>query len=978
MNGGIDITSEVKQDGRMALGKQISDIQEARKNVANQNSILSADIGNYGRDADNTFYKLQDTLDKVTKSFDSLSKAINSDLKSTDEKTKLNALSNKELVESIKLNKQLTEQQKKLDAAHRLYLKAQKDGTLSSEDAFKLKKAMEELSVTVPGVANVFKETQKNYVGSATHTIRELENAVEDFKDKAVEAGNAIDKKKEQYDRDVKTGGQDIKKAFKEEISKLGDSISQLMNTLNINRLASQLAPSSKQLLQGNLQTTYNLSADEFDQFKKELYDQMAGTKYSNDDILQAMEALNTTALGSTKTATAYFKDLVRGQKLLGLSAQTQQELLKLGNITGRNELVFYQNQVAKYLNSSLGLNKQQLEELINLNATLQTQAADLGIATEAFENMSMNESAAFEATNTGFGSKYTQAISSLLANTDTAAALLGMDSGELSARLARGESFIDILRNGHGAREALNVLSNGSTEDQTRYFEHASSAWGIDRNMWSVLRLIAQQGEELNKNLSTATDAATQDGQEAIKTIEEQQFESINVIQSTVQDILKWFNQNVPWQILQVLSSIGVMLTTLISVVKITSSLKELSGLGGGGGSSLLSTLGGKFFTGAGGSKALTGLGSFTAGVAGFGLMAKDAIQTANYSDNQAVGALRGALMGTAYKGQDAGSQAVSILGNGAKGALIGGAFGGVPGALIGGGIGLILGGIGSLFDKKESEEEKRAKAQEEYLEAIKESTRATAINTAANRASIGMVYRYRGYSNYSSMGGPMGGPAGGSYNVTSNYGYRNSFQTDNGNWTGTFHSGTDFGAPEGTPLYSNATGTVAAVGKDSAGANYVGVTDSKGYTHWYWHLQKAASVVKGQKVQQGQLVGYVGHTGNAKGDHLHYMVTKPNRYDWWNAQDSTINPLPFATSSIFEGGANTSGTDSIIDNNNYAKTIGVSKLHANNIGSIATPIVNSIGDLKNTIIKLSEQTSRNQKIMDALVNRTMESPTV
>ena len=102
MNGGIDITSEVKQDGRMALGKQISDIQEARKNVANQNSILSADIGNYGRDADNTFYKLQDTLDKVTKSFDSLSKAINSDLKSTDEKTKLNALSNKELVESIK------------------------------------------------------------------------------------------------------------------------------------------------------------------------------------------------------------------------------------------------------------------------------------------------------------------------------------------------------------------------------------------------------------------------------------------------------------------------------------------------------------------------------------------------------------------------------------------------------------------------------------------------------------------------------------------------------------------------------------------------------------------------------------------------------------------------------------------------------------------------------------------------------------
>jgi hypothetical protein len=168
------------------------------------------------------------------------------------------------------------------------------------------------------------------------------------------------------------------------------------------------------------------------------------------------------------------------------------------------------------------------------------------------------------------------------------------------------------------------------------------------------------------------------------------------------------------------------------------------------------------------------------------------------------------------------------------------------------------------------------------------------------------------------------------------------------------------------GTPFVSG-----GYLGADKCNCNCIG-TNSQGY------ISYPQGSYAGQKVQQGQLVGYVGHTGNAKGDHLHYMVTKPNRYDWWNAQDSTVNPLPFATSSIFEGGANTSGTDSIIDNNNFAKTIGVSKLHANNIGGIAAPIVNSIGDLKNTIIKLSEQTSRNQKIMDALVNRTMESPTV
>ena len=265
-----------------------------------------------------------------------------------------------------------------------------------------------------------------------------------------------------------------------------------------------------------------------------------------------------------------------------------------------------------------------------------------------------------------------------------------------------------------------------------------------------------------------------------------------------------------------------------------------------------------------------------------------------------------------------------------------------------------------------------------EEELEEIRKNTQATADNTSYK--GIGMVYRYRGVSNYSSMSGGPTGIGDASYPVSSHYGPRGRFKTSNGNWTNSFHSGTDYAAPEGTPLFSNVTGTVAAVGKDGAGANYVGVTDDRtGYTHWYWHMMKPASVSKGAHITKGTPVGFVGQTGNATGPHLHYTVTKPNRLDWWNAQESTVDSLPFATSSIFNGSSSTlvSSDGGKLDMSNLYHTE-TTRVNLNRLGDVSNPIVNSIADLKNTIINLSEQTSRNQKIMDALVNRTMQSPTV
>lgn len=976
-NKQITITNDIKQDGRMALGKQISDIRNARESVQEQNSILNSNITSLagGKNAD----ILKSEIDNLVKLLLEVNKVTNENLKSKNAEIKANADNVKALLTSTNIAKDAKKAFEVYNKAMSDYNKAMEDGTMTWEKAFELEEAFTDLQETVPSLTRAVK-TIKDNVDDCSDAVKEQTRAIITNKNNRVQENrDAIRKRKEKQEVDIKTGSQSLPKAYKEELSKLNTEIRGLFNTLNINKLANELAPTSRQKIQQDLQTNFNLTSSEFESFKKDLYGQINTSLYTDEEIKAAMQTLNTTALGSTKTATAYFKDIITGQKVLGMSMETQQSLLKLGNITGRNELTFYQNQVAKYLNSSLGLNKKQLDELVSMNSSLTMQAADIGIATEAFSETSLREMAAFESTNTGGGSLYNHLMQRALTDDTFANLVLGTSVSDLSRRQANGEGMLDLVRNSTGsAREILNVLSSGDIEAIRNMRQYAAQELGIDDQTWSAFRMIAQQSKELNKNLTTATGASQQDAAEALKSLEEKEFDSITGIQQTVNYWQNFFEKEFSWKLLSEISNIGVLLTTLISVVSISSSLNELLGgktglLGKLGGTKLGGSLKG-LFTGTGTASKFA---KFGAGAVGIGMMGMDAMSMYNASGNP-LDLARGALMGTGNAQQSTGEKLGSIAGNALKGAAIG-AMVGHP--LIGAAIGGALGLVGSLFSKSTKEEltaeEKIAKKNEEYFKAIKENTYATSVNTA--KSGIGIVYRYRGTSNYSQYGDAMGGPAGGSYGVTSSYGYRPSFKTDNGTWTKPFHSGTDFGAPEGTPLYSNVTGTVLAAGKDSAGANYVGVTDAKGYTHWYWHMMQPATVKAGDQVRQGQLVGYVGHTGNAKGNHLHYMVTKPGRNDWWNAQESTVDPLPFATSSIFDGGTSTLPTyTSDLQETVGLRTTRTAKVTSSDLGDIATPIVNSIGDLKQTIINLSQQTERNKKIMEALVNRNMQSPTV
>lgn len=104
-------------------------------------------------------------------------------------------------------------------------------------------------------------------------------------------------------------------------------------------------------------------------------------------------------------------------------------------------------------------------------------------------------------------------------------------------------------------------------------------------------------------------------------------------------------------------------------------------------------------------------------------------------------------------------------------------------------------------------------------------------------------------------------------------------------------FHYGMDFTAPTGTPIYASGDGVVVRADNKSAGyGEHIRIDHGFGYESLYAHLSKY-NVRVGQKVQRGQLIGYVGSTGRSEAPHLHYEIRKDGQH---------LNPINFYYGSL------------------------------------------------------------------------------
>lgn len=109
-----------------------------------------------------------------------------------------------------------------------------------------------------------------------------------------------------------------------------------------------------------------------------------------------------------------------------------------------------------------------------------------------------------------------------------------------------------------------------------------------------------------------------------------------------------------------------------------------------------------------------------------------------------------------------------------------------------------------------------------------------------------------------------------------------------------GHIHQGQDLLAADGVPVVAPRSGTIEYVGYQAGGAGWYVVLhgDGNDFDYAFMHLQAGSiPVVKGQHVDQAQVIASVGHTGDAVGSHLHFEMWQGA---WW-AGGHAIDPLPY-----------------------------------------------------------------------------------
>ena len=117
--------------------------------------------------------------------------------------------------------------------------------------------------------------------------------------------------------------------------------------------------------------------------------------------------------------------------------------------------------------------------------------------------------------------------------------------------------------------------------------------------------------------------------------------------------------------------------------------------------------------------------------------------------------------------------------------------------------------------------------------------------------------------------------------YVLTSPFGYRT--HPIYGDYR--FHSGVDLACSEGTPIYATRSGQVTAASWNGSMGYYVQINHGDGYASIYMHMTHYV-VSSGDYVSQGEVIGYVGSTGDSTGDHLHFGISYWGEY---------VNPMAY-----------------------------------------------------------------------------------
>lgn len=688
------------------------------------------------------------------------------------------------------------------------------------------------------------------------------------------------------------------------------------------------------------------------------------------EDVKKYMSDLTQLGIYDTQMAEAQLQAVIEGNKLLGLSTETQAAILKIGKRSGNDALLQEVNDtIATLLNAQIGISKEQLSQM----TAQSTGSADLlsyfgndQAMTQLIEGQALIEK------KYGYGTSNAamNILSDLISrgvNSNYFTQLGGADDIINMAQVDAGKALEMIV----SKVKSSNIVNTGATNP------YAASALGIDNNLITLNKAVEQESKETNKLLSALeekTGAMNDYMRNQWFPIEEQ----IGNIMSNVIGLFpfgEYFNIENAFYVASLAQFALVaarwkvtnsLLTTIAGKEAVSSGFLEKIKMAFDP-TSKLGLMVDKVF----------GVAGILSLIAGSVMFIKDAVSgwenPEKYgNDDNLAGKLKSGLAQGIYG--DAEGSSSNALKNAVKWGLIGAGIGTIipgignlAGFLVGGVAGLLFGGITGSIGAKNG--------------VISNLT--GLVNSSSTSAKGSPSIGGGSVSSSRAIGGAMDNSP---WQITSYFGEKRSYTNTKGQYVEDIHNGIDLSLPnaEGTPMGASYSGVVSAKGVDSSGANYLKIRDSSGYNHLYWHLQQPSPLSVGEKVNAGQFIGYMGSTGNVTGPHLHYGVLNPS--------GKNIDPAPYINSNLWDvRDSNTEVTKKSMSDTNVEVLNPIRKLvsanttqneavvsaYAKNFGSdeIVSSVNSGFGNLINKLDELSSRQDNTEEMLKAIVSPSSDA---
>ena len=768
-------------------------------------------------------------------------------------------------------------------------------------------------SKTGTSIQKTVKELDKSLYLLKGKSLDELKKLFEEHADIIEASGVVFDR----LNRKMQTFSENLS----DNLSKVSKNIKDWANFLNLQ----QIAFGGKTLedlrnMQAEVKRSMNVDNSGFKAIQGDLIRQnreaFSSLGIDFKDSVNYMSNIKDYSMKNYNQSLALYKQVSVGTKYLGLTSQNISELVKVQNTMADNDYMSKQMALLATLGTDSGLSENigDLVSYISQNSTaLNARYSNAG--------QMMSDAVAIKSVSDALFGNDSTLINNLMTEIMSKSDYSQLSAGtqQLLAYTGQATDVWQQMRSGNVDfnRVITGVLNNtsGLTQYQKTNLENLGLGdWVTAGGTYSRNR--NEFNDTLKKQLEVlqGIDVTNEEQRNAaLESLKEQ-----NDSRTWYEKALGWISTNLTQQNVNWTTFLGIQqaLTGFVTGAMFLLDLKRnsllagilgkesLDGSGNGiskllGGtkigswlssSSMGASLGGKALGGAG---ALSNGAALGIGAAGIGTGILMGVHHGNVMKEQGGSFARGMFLGTGYKGKEGGNFG-SVAGNTAKYAAIGAGIGTIipgVGTLIGAGIGALV-GLGTGLIGASTELAKNTKATDKNTTAFKETNDKIYKNSAIAEFFEGAGGFGDGYG----MGGSDSSSGGYPWRVTSPFGTRDAII--NGKVVKgrkKMHYGVDFGVKKNTPIGAAMSGKVTLAGWTSGGGGYMTVIQGDdGWKYRYMHQVKTPPVSKGQRVDVGDTIGFVGSTGNSTGPHLHFQVDK-------GGNSSAVNPLPYVTSGLF-----------------------------------------------------------------------------